>query len=184
MVRPTAWETVLEQKKEEWRPVEGYDGYFISSRGRFKHNKKILKVKKGYDGYMYCHILKRKFRVHRLVAKAFIPNPDNLPVVDHIDGCKTNNYVENLRWVTVSENTQSAYDMGLNPSGVRKDIIAVNPKEEAFVFESQVKAEEYTGVPRKEISKIVRGLVGSRYGWRFFRIISLHDFRVKRKTVS
>ena len=129
---------------------------------------------------MYCHIHKNKFRVHRLVAKAFIPNPDNLPVVDHIDGNKINNYVENLRWVTVRENTQAAYDMGLNPSGIRKDIIAVNSDEDAFIFESQVKAEEYTGVARKEISKIVRGLVNSRCGWRFFRIKSLKDFRVKR----
>ena len=129
---------------------------------------------------MYCHIKKRKYRIHRLIAQAFIPNPDNLPVVDHIDGNKANNNVENLRWVTYQENTQSAFDMGLNPSGRQKDVIAIDTDENAFVFESQVKAEEYTGVPRKAISKIIRGLEKSRNGWKFVRIKSLKDFRIKR----
>ena len=67
-----------------------------------------------YNGYMYCGITypegQRQRRVHILVAEAYLPNPNNYPVVMHLDNDKTNLNVKNLKWGTVSENTQAAFD--------------------------------------------------------------------------
>lgn len=100
---------------EEWRDIENYEGmYQISNFGRVKSlprsrvRGRILKLGRGTNGYAIVHLCKKcvqeTLSVHRLVAKAFIPNPDNLPEVNHLDECKTNNAVSNLRWVTREEN--------------------------------------------------------------------------------
>lgn len=167
---------------EEWRQIdwiEGADDYFISSRGRFKRGRKLRKQSTDGDGYKRCNIGKNKYRVHRLVAMAFIPNPDNLPVIDHIDGNKTNNNVENLRWVDYRENTQAAFDMGLNPSGKKRDILVLDSENNASLYESQVEASKATGVPAKAISKVCRGVEKSRGGYRFFSLLSFIDYRIK-----
>jgi len=97
---------------EEWRVI--YNDYEISNHGRLRRTgqRKLLKgsVK---DGYVRISLRTKdgdqsKF-VHRLVAEAFIPNPDNKEIVDHIDGNRSNNHVNNLRWVTAEENTNNQH---------------------------------------------------------------------------
>ena len=95
---------------EEWRPVKGYESrYEVSSLGRVKslnYNRtgveKVLKLQNGKDGYKRIGLFNGTrqiyLSVHRLVAEAFIPNPNNLPQINHKDECKTNNAVENLEW--------------------------------------------------------------------------------------
>lgn len=95
--------------REIWKEIEGYDGkYYISSWGRVKGPKGILTPYLNYKGYEKVGLSKNgkceKHRVHRLVADAFIPNPYNLPEVNHIDGNKRNNSFSNLEWVTGEEN--------------------------------------------------------------------------------
>lgn len=94
-------------KKEYWKPVVGYEGlYEVSNWGRVKSLKfgkeRILKLFKDTSGYLCVKLCKNtnkcQFKVHRLVAEAFLPNPDNLPCVNHKDECKTNNNVNNLEW--------------------------------------------------------------------------------------
>lgn len=98
---------------ETWLPIQGYEGlYEVSSFGRVRSLKKeiILKSWKHYKGHEYTFLFisgrgRKKFFIHRLVAIVFVPNPLNLPIVNHLDGCKTNNTPDNLEWTTVQGNT-------------------------------------------------------------------------------
>jgi len=102
--------------KEIWKLVTGYEGlYEVSNLGRVKsvkfkkHRLKTLyKNKKGYlYTYLYKNGVREYWRVHRLVATVFIPNPENKPTVNHIDEDKLNNKVSNLEWATYSEQMQA-----------------------------------------------------------------------------
>ena len=95
---------------EIWKDVPGYIGlYKVSNHGRVKSVKKQLVLKICGSGNRYktvalCNVMRKTFLLHRLVAAAFIPNPENKPCIDHIDGDRANNHADNLRWVTVKEN--------------------------------------------------------------------------------
>lgn len=105
--------------EEIWKPVKDYEGlYEVSSMGRVKSlnyrrtgKEKVLKGKLNNSGYLKVTLCKegkaKEYFIHRLVAIAFIPNPDNLPCIDHINTIKTKNEVVNLRWVTYKENNDN-----------------------------------------------------------------------------
>jgi len=94
---------------EVWKGIENFKNYDVSSFGNIRNNttNKILKYSPNQKGYplvtLYGNI-RKTISIHRLVASAFIENPNNLPQIDHIDRNKTNNNVENLRWVTQQHN--------------------------------------------------------------------------------
>lgn len=105
---------------EEWKQICVDDvmyNYEVSNQGRVRNktNKKILKQTYDKDGYckisLYCHDKRKHFRVHRLVGIMFIPNPNNLPMINHKDENKSNNCVDNLEWCTAKYNTN--YGTGL-----------------------------------------------------------------------
>lgn len=102
---------------EQWKVIDGCKNYFISNYGIVKSPKTILKQQLDVDGYSIVKIKydgkRRNVKVHRLVAKAFILNPLNKPQVNHINGVKTDNRVENLEWVTAKENVIHEFKTGL-----------------------------------------------------------------------
>lgn len=108
--------------KEIFRPVVGFEGlYEVSNLGNvanlnFRGARRVLKGSNN-KGYKMAHISKDKVShallIHRMVAMAFIPNPDNKPHVNHIDGSRNNNCVDNLEWCTHKENIQHAWRIGL-----------------------------------------------------------------------
>lgn len=111
--------------EEVWKDIPSYEGYYmVSNKGRVKslprngtiRKERIIK-QKDVNGYMTVHLRKSGYskhrKVHRLVAKAFIEKNPGKEIVNHKDGVKGNNNVENLEWCTHSENTQHAFDTGL-----------------------------------------------------------------------
>ena len=100
--------------EEQWKPIPGYEGkYEISNYGRVKSyqyckkqktNERFLTPIRQTTGYCFVNLYKDKkmklVSIHRLVAESFVPNPDNLPVVNHKDESRDNNYFENLEWCT------------------------------------------------------------------------------------
>ena len=109
-------------ERRQWRRIEGYEGvYNISSDGMvMSHAKKYPKPLKPtitLHGYLtvtlYINGNNKIYKIHRLVAQAFIPNPNNKPQINHIDGLKNNNHYKNLEWATSSENLKHAFASGL-----------------------------------------------------------------------
>ena len=149
--------------------------YSISSEGRVRNDEtnKMKSMDATSDGYhkvdLYSNGKRTSVRVHRLVAEAFIPNPNKLPQINHIDGNKENNNVKNLEWVNNSQNMIHAYRTGLatphptygmrghkNPNGGRKGI-PIFCVETNQTFSSAAEAERITGISDSCICDCLKG---------------------------
>lgn len=122
----------------EWRTIEEYPSYSVSSAGEVRNNGtgRILSLGKGTYGHQQVLLTKNGERkahlVHRLVALSFIPNPENKRYVDHRDNNPSNNKLENLRWATSSENNANSKMQSNNTSGV-KGVYWSKPKAKWYV---------------------------------------------------
>ena len=161
--------------EEIWKPIVGYeDLYEISSFGNVRsldkyvncknNSKRLIKGKVISQfinhGYKIVDLTKngqrKHCRVHRLVAQAFIPNYDNKEDVNHIDGNKTNNRIENLEWCTRQENIIHALENGLNSSTNYQYAIKVTNKkiycyETNEIYNSMSEASSILNVPRSYV---------------------------------
>ena len=162
-----------------WKTIEGTNGeYQVSDTGLVKTTKtgRILRPNVSIHGYERVCLFKmdreRRYRVHRLVAMAFIPNPDNLPQVNHIDGNKRNNNVSNLEWVTNHENVIHAKEHGLRTGheqfceSKKKRVIATNiASGEQFVFDSIMAARK--GIGTCHVQEVLKGQRQQAKGYTF-----------------
>ena len=119
MMKPYQNLSLEDMPGEVWKDIPGWEGrYQVSNKGRVKSlisGNRIRKQHKNPEGYMRITLVRGglfpAFAVHRLVAIAFIPNPECKPVIDHINGEREDNRVENLRWTTVLENANNPVTM-------------------------------------------------------------------------
>ncbi len=135
---------------KEWWQAFGHLWY-VSSKGRVRNNSgKLLKLRFRRDGYIDVKLSYKRYLVHRLVAKLFIPNPGCLPQVNHKDGVRSNADVENLEWVDQKQNMAHALANGLFPD--RKGEAngrACITEEDAI----QIKQDIETGEPMTNIAR-------------------------------
>lgn len=150
---------------EIWKDIDGLEGeYAISSKGRVK-NLKSGRIFTGYYdiyGYKYVRLKHKHYTIHRLVALAFLDNPDNLPQVNHIDERKDNNDVSNLAWCTASENVRHSIhhkSCRINQLTLDGDFVKV--------WDSSMQIGRETGYYASTIIKVCKGKQRSAYGYKW-----------------
>lgn len=164
----------IDSIKEIYKPIKGYD-YEVSNTGQIRNVRtgRILKQRLNNRGYCQVCLCKdgvqKMFTVHRLVAKAFIPNPKNLPEVNHKDECKTNNRLDNLEWCTrkynanygtITERVAKALSRAVEQLDDNGNVIAL--------FSSTMQIERVLGFFNGAISLACRkGLKRYGYYWRY-----------------
>lgn len=154
--------------REEWRPIAGFPNYQVSNRGRVMNLMRGKVLKNRINGHGYEHVAlckngkQKNYTVHRLVAQAFIPNTDNLPQINHIDECKTNNDVSNLEWCTPSQNQRySAHHRSCKINQLTLD------GELVKTWESSHQSERELGYKCTYIIAVCKGKRKQAYGYKW-----------------
>lgn len=166
---------------EVWKDIEGYEGlYQVSNFGRIKslnyrHTEKEKIVKQdNSSGYkrvtLYKDGLRYRQLVHRLVAEAFIPNPNNLPEINHKDECTSNNVVTNIEWCMPKYNCNYGTRMERITKTKEKGVVQLTTKGEFIErFKSIANASRETGIDRKTIRECCQGNRNNqrKYIWKY-----------------
>lgn len=171
----------METAVEIWRTIQDYPLYEVSNLGRIRSNNLrrhslplIMHPYPDKDGHMKVRLSKdgevHNFFVHRLVATAFIPNPDNRPVVNHKDENPANNHVENLEWCTERENTIYKQMPVRRAKKLRRAIVQMDSGGKVLrIWESRAAIEAETGFKGSNITRVCQGTRKQAHGfkWRY-----------------
>ena len=178
--------------EEIWKDVVGYKGlYQVSNLGKVKSYSRVVRCKGGFrtqpskvlspqtdkrkNFYNFVRLYKngisKPFFVHRLVANAFIPNPQNIPQVNHKDGNKLNNNVDNLEWCSTRENCLHAFRLGLNTPQIThyRGVKAFRCDNNSFVgeFDSIHSAAKKLGLNVAHVCSVLHGRYKHTGGYYF-----------------
>lgn len=162
------------------KPICGYEGLYsitsngaIVSHGNKPNHKGNIIIKSSYDkdGYLKCTLQKNKsrryYRVHRLVAAAFIPNPLNMPMVNHIDGNILNNNVSNLEWTDAYGNWKTAHRVKIKEIPViQKSLDGLSMQ----IHKSLMDAARFAGINQGNITNCIRGRCKSVGGFLWEKV--------------
>ena len=180
-------------KKEVWKDIKGYEGFYqVSNMGRIrsldhetsgkKYKGKILSTNVTV-GYPIVRLSKGENktseRVHRIVAKTFIENPDNLPEVNHLDGNKNNNCVENLEWCSSRENKIHAWVTGLTKKPPTSPMIPVTQIYDGCAIANYISitvAATLLSISSEDICKCCKGKrkTAGGYEWKYMEVKNEH----------
>lgn len=166
--------------EEIWKDIEGYNGkYQVSNLGRVKSLKgseKILKPRVSNTGYKYVNLCiqgkSKTLKIHRLVAQAFLPNPEGLPQVNHKDEDKLNNNVDNLEWCTREYNCNyGTRNKRIASTGGIK-VICI---ETGIAYDSILEAKRCTGINNTDIAEVCKGIrkTAGGFHWRYMSQFSM-----------
>lgn len=178
----------MTKTNEQWKKIQGFENYSVSDLGRVRNDTtgKIISIYHDKGNYSMVYLFdngKRKaFRVHQLVARMFIPNPNNYETVNHIDTNHDNNRVDNLEWLSVGENSRRfqleqiseeqrerrrnhCYKMYARAQEVNGK--GIKCKETGVVYPSISECSRQMGIGSSSISRAVNGLIESTKGYHF-----------------
>ena len=164
--------------KEIWKDIEGYEGlYQVSNFGRVRSLKngkvRILKPLTNKNGYLRVQLYKnnslKTIFIHRLVAMAFIPNPNNLPMVNHKDEDKTNNIVSNLEWCDAKYNSNYGTARKRMIEKIQKVVLQIDKNTNVVIniFPSMKEAERQTGYNHGHICNCCKGKLKTTGGYKW-----------------
>lgn len=157
-------------KQELWKTIKNFERYEVSNFGNVKNKVtgRILNPTTSHQGYLYVTLCNKeghkKFKVHRLVAEAFIDNSEGLETVDHIDNNKLNNNALNLQWLTIADNVRKANNKSVSQFYKNEEFIAT--------YASITEASRQTGIDASAITKCCKGKLFTAGGflWKYEEI--------------
>lgn len=168
----------------EWKPIKDFNGYFINELGEVKSVRSfrgtreiILKGSVNQQGYKIISMIKNgkvyTKTLHRLLMVTFKENKDNLSCINHIDGNKSNNNLDNLEWCTYGHNEKEAYRLGLKESRIKEKEIVQLTKDYVIenFWKSSNEIQRQLGYSSGNICKVCNGNRKSAYGyiWRYVK---------------
>lgn len=168
----------------EWKPIKYFDGYFINELGEVKSSRSfkgtkeiILKSHKNQQGYIVYNLMKNGKSylkpLHRLLIETFKENKDNLPCINHIDGNKLNNSLDNLEWCSYGHNEKEAYRLGLKKPRIKEKEIVQLTKDYKIVsfWKSANEIKRILGYSVGNICEVCNCNRKSAYGfiWRYVK---------------
>ncbi|MCC4492048.1 endonuclease [Limosilactobacillus reuteri] len=179
---------------EEWKDIKDYEGYYqisnfghvrsvdriVKSKGNSTQQRKgqILRPNKNRYGYLKVVLQKqgksKTKSIHRLVATAFIPNPNNFSQINHIDECKTNNHADNLEWCTAKYNSNYGTRIGRVAKSKSRPVIQIAPNGQIIEYWPSAKEAVKRGFNDSDIAAVCRGKCQMHKGYRWIYADNYH----------